>query len=168
MAAKKDSKNQNMANKLRKDLIELIPQIEEEGLIFLLQQANTIIHNQRVVELNRDLQEINSKKESGEGSSSVKKQSGNNEGFTIEINRSSNGKTYYFIVNGRKHFMDVPETKKIVELCYRPPSKSKALKFLYQYFLNERDDVLLEHKIKSESSPFFDALFTTVRENFSL
>ena len=159
MAESKNSKN-SLAGKLRKELIELVPQIEEEGLVFLLQQANTIIHNQRVVELNRDLQEISS--------SSPKKNTGESVGFEIEIDRSSNGKTYYFTVNGRKHFMDVAETRKIVELCYRPPTKSKALRFLYQYFLNERDEILSEHKIKSDNSPFFEALFKSVRENFSL
>ncbi len=167
MAESKESKN-SLAGKLRNELIELVPQIDEEGLVFLLQQANTIIHNQRVVELNRDLEKISSKKNAVNSSSSSKKNTGENIGFEIEIDRSKNGKTYYFTVNGRKHFMDVAETKKIVELCYRPPTKSKALKFLYQYFLNERDEVLSEHKIKSEKSPFFEALFNSVRENFSL
>lgn len=86
----------------------------------------------------------------------------------MEIEKSENGKTYYFIVNGRKHFFDVEETRKIVELCFRPPTKSAALKYLYQFFHHERDEILYDHKIANEKSPFFEALFKEVRSTFTL
>lgn len=164
----KDTKNQkseSQKQRLEKDLIALVPEIKEEGLVFLLKQANTIIHNQRTAKINREMNELNKKKGdvgSREGSEEVQS------GFDIEISRSDNGKTYYFIVDGRKHFFDIPETQKVVALCFKPETKSAAIKFLYEFFLNERDEILSEHGIKSAKSTFFENLFNEVRANFSL
>ena len=161
----KDLKPKTVSQKkrLENELINLVPEIMEEGLLFLIKQANTIIHNQRSVQLNEEINELNRKK----GKSSIVSAAAQDQ-VDIEICRSKNGKTYYLIVNGRKHFFDVSETQRLVALCYKPETKSAALKFLYEFFINERDEILLEHKIKSEKSPFFEELFQEVRANFSL
>lgn len=148
--------------KLEKELKALIPEIQEEGLLFLIQQANTIIHNQRSVMIQKEMAELNQKKGKAVKVSSPESR------FEIEISRSADGKTYYLTVNGRKHFMDITETKKIVDLCYRPPTKTSALKYLYQFFQSERDEILLDHKIRTADSPFFEALFKEVRSVFTL
>ena len=155
-------------NRLEKELASLLPEIEEEGLLFLLKQSNTIIHNQRAARLNREIEELNTKNPAAPGGTAARVAETEKEIFDIVIERSKNGKTYYFIVNGRKHFLDVPETRKIVTLCYRPETKSAALKCLYEFFINERDEILLEHGIKNAKSSFFNELFNTVRANFSL
>ncbi|HAK44318.1 MAG TPA: hypothetical protein DCO79_00115 [Spirochaeta sp.] len=164
MAKKTKTQTESQKLRLEKELTGLIPEIMEEGLLFLIKQANTIIHNQRTVKINREMNELNQKK--GEEDAEIPKPVTGE--FDIEISRSDNGKTYYFIVNGRKHFFDIPETQKVVALCYRPETKSAALKFLYEFFLNERDEILSEHGIKSAKSPFFEALFREVRANFTL
>ena len=164
MAKKVNKGTDTQKDRLQKELSGLIPEIGEEGLVFLIKQANTIIHNQRTIKLNREMEELNRKK----GKTAKTTAPAAEGGFEIEISRSGNGKTYYFIVNGRKHFFDIPETQNIVALCYRPETKSAALKYLYEFFLNERDEILSEHGIKTGSSPFFEALFREVRANFSL
>ena len=163
MAKTSKSKTENQKARLEKELTDLVPEIMEEGLLFLIKQANTIIHNQRAVKLNKEINELNSRKPSV-----VLDPALGQELFNIEINRSKDGKTYHFIVNGRKHFFDVQETQKVVALCYKPETKSAALRFLYEFFINERDEILLEHEIKSAKSPFFEILFREVRANFSL
>ncbi|MBI9106236.1 MAG: hypothetical protein JEZ04_05775 [Spirochaetales bacterium] len=163
MAKTAKSKIDSQKKRLEKELIDIIPEIMEEGLVFLLKQANTIVHNQRAALINKETNELNSKKgKASKVSASVQ------DDFDIEISRSENGKTYYFVVNGRKHFFDVPETQKVVALCYKPETKSAALKYLYEFFINERDEILLEHEVKSAKSPFFENLFREVRANFSL
>lgn len=163
MAKKKES---SQKSRLEKELIALVPEIGEEGLVFLIKQANTIIHNQRTVQLNKEIEELNKNKGGSSKKSAAPQEAGSS--FTVEIDRSKDGKTYYIIVNGRKHFFDIPETQKIVALCYKPETKSAALKFLYEFFLNERDEILSEHKIQSAKSLFFEKLFYEVRANFSL
>ncbi len=161
--AKQTKKPKTDSQKLRleEELTKLLPEIEEEGLVFLLRQANTIIHNQRADKLNQEMEVLNKKKKTGGKTSSPPA-----EGFEIEINRSDDGKTYYFIINGMKHFLDIPETQNIIALCYRPPAKSDALRYLYEFFRAERDEILMDHKISSAKSPFFEVLFNTVRATF--
>ena len=127
--AGKGKKANKQKERLLSELTELLPAMDEEGLIFLIRQAQVHIHNMQVDRLNQEMEELHGK-ETGGG----KKSDSGNKGFGIEIELAENGKTYYFIVNGRKHFLDLEETQKIVQLCYRPPTKSSALKFLYQFF----------------------------------
>ncbi len=144
----------------------MLPEIGEEGLVFLIKQANTIIHNQRAAKLNREIDELN-KKKSGSETKAVSGDSAS-KGFDVEITQSKSGKNYHLTVNGKRHFFDIPDTQKIVALCYRPKTKSAALKFLYEFFENEREDILIEHGIKTFKSPFFEELFREVRVKFTL
>ena len=162
MAKKAEPETQKA--RLERELASLLPEIGEEGLVFLLKQANTIIHNQRTARLNDEIEELDRRR----GSKPPAREKGREDSFEIEIERSSSGKNYHFTVNGKKHFFDIPETQNIVALCYRPETKSAALRFLWEFFTNERDDILLEHGIESSGSPFFEALFREVRANFSL
>jgi hypothetical protein len=157
----KKEKTDSQKQRLEAELVSLLPEIEEEGLVFLLRQAGIIIHNQRTDKLNQEMEILNKKKKPGAAAGSAASQ-----GFEIEISRSDDGKTYYFIVNGMKHFFDIPETQKIIALCYRPPTKSDALRYLHEFFRAERDEILMDHKITSAKSPFFEELFKTVRATF--
>lgn len=157
----KKDKSDSQKQRLEDELVKLLPEIDEEGLVFLLRQANTIIHNQRTDQLNREMEALNKKKKPGAAAGTAEPG-----GFEIEISRSDDGKTYYFIVNGMKHFFDIPETQKIIALCYRPPAKSDALRYLHEFFRAERDEILMDHKITSAKSPFFEELFHAVRATF--
>ncbi|MBN2048817.1 MAG: hypothetical protein JW760_00110 [Spirochaetales bacterium] len=162
MAISKKSK-ETQKERLTKELNGLLQEMDEEDLLFLIKQAHVLNHNRQAEAINREIDELNARK-----TVPGVKAGGGGSGFTVSIETPDNGKTYHFIVNGRKHFLDTAETKRIVELCYRPPTKSAALKYLYQFFHAERDEILYEHKITSEKSPFFQELFSEVRARFSL
>jgi len=159
MAASKKTK-ETQKERLTKELAGLVQEMNEEDLLFLIKQAHVLNHNRRAEVINREIDELNARK-----GTPGEKTGGS--GFTVSIETPDNGKTYHFIINGRKHFLDTAETKKIVELCYRPPMKSAALNCLYQFFHAERDEILYEHRITSEKSPFFQELFSEVRSRFS-
>ncbi len=161
MAGKGKKKEITQKERLTKELKSLLPDIDEDGLIFLIQQANVLVHNRRVEKINREVEALKKTQDK-------KAPPKDSEYFTIEIQKADNGKTFYIIINGRKHFFDTDEIRKIVELCYRPPTKTSALKYLYQFFHHERDEILYDHKIKNEKSPFFDTLFKEIRSTFSL
>ena len=58
--------------RLEKELSEAIKQVDEEGLIFLIQQAQVLIHNVQVDKINREIVELEQKKlKSGPQASSV-------------------------------------------------------------------------------------------------
>jgi len=161
MAKKAGSESQK--TRLEQELSALLPEINEDGLVFLLRQANVIIHNQRTAKLNEEIQELDRKRGlESPAASGVRRDS-----FTIMIDRSESGKSYHLTVNGRKHFFDIADTRKLVALCYRPETKTAALRFLYEFFTNERDDILMEHGVKEPENQFFEVLFREVRASFS-
>ncbi len=46
-------------DRLRKQLVSLLDQVDDDGLVFLIRQAQTIIHNLQVDRINEDITELN-------------------------------------------------------------------------------------------------------------
>ena len=153
--------------KLQKELVSLLPEIDAEGLLFLMRQANVLLHNKRVDDLNAEMEkEQKAKKTKPPGTTA--RVGENVTEVTVEIQQSPDGKTYYMIVDSQRHFFTSEEMASIVKLSFKPERKSDALRFLYQFLDNERKEVLLDHGISSGKHPFFEALFYEVRAKFSL
>ncbi len=166
-APKKTSKQPTAREKLEKELVSLLPEIDAEGLLFLVRQANVLLHNKRVDELNAEIErEQKAKKTKRPGTTA--RVGENVTEITVEIQQSPDGKTYYLLVDGQRHFFTSEEMASIVKLSFKPERKSDALRFLYQFLDNERKEVLLDHGISSGKHPFFEALFYEVRAKFSL
>lgn len=156
-------------DKLTKELQTLIKEVDAEGLLYLIQQANVLLHNKRVDEINSEMDKKNKKKKDQHKKSGTTARKGQNvEDVTIEIQQAPDQKTYYLIVNQEKHFLTLAEMKKIVKLSFKPETKTGALKFLHQYLNTERKEILLDHGVGSFKHPFYEALFYEVRAKFSL
>lgn len=166
-AAKKAAKSPTDREKLEKELVSLLPEIDAEGLLFLVRQANVLLHNKRVDELNAEMEREQKAKKTKRAGTTARVGENVTE-ITVEIQQSPDGKTYYLLVDGQRHFFTSEEMASIVKLSFKPERKSDALRFLYQFMDNERKEVLLDHGISSGKHPFFEALFYEVRAKFSL
>jgi len=167
--AKNTVKPRSARDRLAGELLGMIPEIDAEGLLFLIRQANVLLHNKRVDELNAEMERLNKgKKEAHKKAGTTVKAGQNVQEITVEIQQSPDAKTYYMIVDGQKHFLTAEEMTAVVKLCIAPERKSEALRYLYQYLTNERKEILMDHAISVEKHPFFEALFYEVRSKFSL
>jgi hypothetical protein len=148
--------------------VALIQEIDAEGLLFLVRQANVLLHNKRVDELNAEMEKTQESKKAAHKKAGTTARVGQNvQEITVEIQESPDGKTYYMIVDAQRHFLTAEEMKSVVKLCFAPEKKSDAVRFLYQYMYNERREILMDHNIEAQKHPFFEALFYEVRANFS-
>lgn len=155
--------------RLADELVRLIPEIDAEGLLFLVRQANVLLHNKRVDELNAEMEKLNEDKLEAHKKAGTTARVGQTvREITVEIQRSADGKTYYMIIDSRKHFLTASEMAAVVKLCVKPERKSDALRFVYQYMRNERDEILMDHGVNSAKHPFFEALIDEVRRKFSV
>lgn len=155
--------------RLADELTGLIPEIDAEGLLFLIRQANVLLHNKRVDELNAEMEQLNQKRTAAHKRAGTTARVGENvQEITVEIQRSPDEKTYYMIVDEQRHFLTSEEMEAVVKLSIKPERKSDALRFLYQYMYNERREILMDHGISNGKHPFFEALFYEVRSKFSL
>lgn len=168
-SAKAATRAPSARERLAEELVGLIPEIDAEGLLFLVRQANVLLHNKHVDELNAEMEKLNASKAEAHKKAGTTARVGQNvQEITVEIQRSPDGKTYYMIIDNRKHFLTSSEMAAVVKLCVKPERKSDAIRFVYEYMRNERDEILMDHGINSGKHPFFEALFSEVRRKFSM
>lgn len=162
-------KTENQRTRLEKELTEAIKQIDEEGLIFLLQQTQILIHNARVGKLNREIVELEQKKlKSGKAKAAPRKAPGAPAAAAVTVDESDNGKAFFLTLGGTRKIMDLEEMRRLVRICYAAETKSDALKQLYTVFARERGDVLADAKISGPASPIIEGLFHAIRSTYQL
>ncbi len=159
-------KTENQRTRLEKELTEAIKQIDEEGLIFLLQQAQILIHNAQVDKLNREIVELEQKKlKSGKAKAAPGKAPA---AGAVTIDESDNGKAFFLTLGGTRKVMNLEEMRRLVRICYAAETKTDALKQLYTVFARERGDVLADAKISGPGSPIIEGLFHAIRSTYQL
>jgi len=144
--------------KLEKELRGAIREVDEEGLLFLLQQAGVLIHNARVERLNKVAKEIR-------GSRTEKAAP---RGTGVEIEESDNGKVFFLTMGQSRKVLNLNELKKLVRICYAAETRTDALKQLYTVLSRERRDILLDAHIDGPQNVVMDGLFRTIRAKFKL
>jgi len=158
MAKRKTEKELDDVRKdLLKELRGLIKNIPEEGLLFLIKQANTILYNMRVDALN---QKSTGKKE--KNSSSLK-----NSSLAVAIERSSFGRNFILIINNSRKIMSESEITKIVRIAYKAADQKEGAVRLFTWFKANRDDVILDAGLSAQH-PDLQELYTYLKKNFSI
>jgi len=145
--------------KLERELREAITEIDEEGLLFLLQQAGVLIHNARVERINKVASEIRS---SRKGRSPEVRVGG------VEIEESDGGKVFFLTIGQSRKVLNLDELKRLVRICYAAETKSAALRQLYAVLFRERRDILSDAHIGGPQSPLIEGLFQALRAKFKL
>ena len=143
--------------RLEKELRDAIKEVDEEGLLFLLQQAGVLIHNARVERINKVAGEIR-----GARKTQTPPAAG------VEIEESDGGKVFFLTIGQSRKVLNLDELKRIVRICYAAETKSDALRQLYKVLSEERRDILSDAHIGGPQSPLLDGLFQAVRARFKL
>ena len=148
-----------------RELREAVEEIDEEGLLFLLRQAQVLLHNARVEELNkRSAQKVRGKAPAGDRPAVVSTTAS----APVSIEEAKGGKSIFLTIGGTRKIMTLEEMKRLVRICYAAEAKSDALRQLYKVLSQERNDILFDARIGSEASPLLEALFTEVRATYRL
>jgi len=169
-AAKKPAGEGAQRKRLEAELKEAIRQIDEEGLLFLLQQAHILVHNAQVDKLNEEMAELRQKKSAGRGAAAKTKalSSARSPRSGVSIDEAEGGKAFFLTLGGVRKVMNLEEMRRLVKICYTAESKSAALKQMYTVFARERSDVLADAKIGGPADPALEGLFHAVRNRYSL
>ena len=157
-------KGPSQRDRLEQELIESVKQIDAEGLIFLLKQAQVIIHNAQVDKLNREAAELEGS-DNASGAATLSTPAGEPQ---VNIEDAGNGKAFFLTINGVRKILDIKEMKRFVQICYSAESKSAALRQLYTVLRRDRADILSDAGISGPGSSSLDAFFYTIRSKFQL
>ena len=148
--------------RLLQELKEAIPQIDDQGLAFLLNQAHVLIHNAQVQKINRELAELERKNQ--EARSAM----GAAAAPVVRLEESEDGRTLFLGLGGARKVLNLEELKRLVRICYAAESKSAALRQLYTVLARERGDILVDAKIGGPGSPMIEGLFYALRDRYRL
>jgi hypothetical protein len=151
--------------RLKTMLSEAIEQIDEEGLLFLLRQANVLIHNQKVDEVNRELAELSEKPgRAAMGRSAA----GGRAAAVVSIEDSGDRSAIFLTLGNVRKVLNLEELKRLVRICYAAESKTDALQQLYRVLAQERSDILKDAGIRSAANPILEGLFYALRRKYHL
>jgi hypothetical protein len=151
--------------RLRAMLSEAIEQIDEEGLLFLLRQANVLIHNQKVDEVNRELADLSGKPgRAGSGGSAA----GRGSAALVAIDDSGGRSATFLTLGNVRKVLNLEELKRLVRICYAAESKTDAMQQLYRVLAQERSDILKDAGIRNAANPILEGLFYALRRKYHL
>jgi hypothetical protein len=147
--------------KLEKELRAAIEEIDEKGLLFLLRQAQILIHNARVDSIAGQSQEGDTGAEAPATPPVIRPE-------TVSIEHPEGGKAIFLTIGRTRKVLTPEEMKRLVRICYAAETKSEALRQLFTVLVKERKDILADAMIGSPDSPLLIKLFSVVRETYRL
>ena len=161
---KKTSSSQR--DRLEKELKKALKQIDEEGLIFLLKQANVLLHNKKVEELNREIVEYESKKKKGRTEN--KKIAKAESSAAVAIESSANGKSFIIILGGVRKIFSLEEMRALVKICHASGTQTESSERLYRWISRNRTDVLSDVKLTPSRDKSLVTLYKLIVKTYKV
>jgi len=158
---KKAARTGDARAKLEKDLRSAIQEIDAKGLLFLLRQAQVLIHNARMESLERG--PGTAAQGVGETGTPSPRDS-----ESVEIEDAGEGKAIFLAIGRTRKVLTPEEMKRLVRICYGAETKSEALRQLFTVLVKERKDILTDAMIGSPDNPLITHLFNAVRVTYRL
>jgi hypothetical protein len=147
--------------KLEKELRDALAEIDQEGLLFLLRQAQVLIYNARVDRINLEATKL-------KGGKTQTVREARDAPLAVSIEESDGGKSIFLTLGKARKILTPEEMRQLVRICYAAETKSEALRQLFTVLARERKDILADALIGNPDNPLLVALFTTVRNTYRL
>jgi hypothetical protein len=140
-------------DRLRKELVSLLEQVDDEGLVFLIRQAQTIIHNLQVDRVNSEITALN-RERAARGAKGARGKTGASSragrpaasaaGSTVTIDEGA-GRTSFIIGIGdtRKAF-SLDEMRQLARVAQAAANDADGARRLYSWLSRNRRDVLVD------------------------
>lgn len=163
-AKTKTAKKASQRERLEKELKGLLKKLDEEGLIFLLKQAQVMIHNMQVDKINREIVEYESKRKTKTGGKSSK--TVNRKAGAVQIDEINQGKSFFIRLKDARKIFNLDEMRSLVKICHGAGDKIQAAVRLYRWFKRNRIDVLSDCHIAGDGDPYLALLYNTIKNTY--
>lgn len=140
---------------LQKQLKGLVKSIEEEGLIFLIEQANTIIYNQEAIKASEIINSPGVSKSSGTTAKTTKK--------VLHIESDADKKNFIIVIGNVRKIVTRDEMRSFVNVINGGDTSN-----FFNYLIKERRDILADAGIKSSDNEALKELFKLIKSKFKI
>ncbi len=134
----KEPKAADTRSSLLEELRQSLEQIDEQGLLFLLRQAQVLIHNARVEQMQQKAasRAVNAGAKESDYQSGAPGEAGRRAGAVqAAIKESENGKVFFLVIGKVRKVMDGEEVRRLVRICGGSGSKIEARERLFRGLL---------------------------------
>ena len=143
--SKKETSGEDPRQEYLKELRGLLKQIDEDGLLFLIKQANTLIYNQRVDQLNQEAEALSRQKSAaGKIRKPGAEENQRREVEGISIERGAFGKSYIVDFRTVRKTFGEDEMIRLVQVAAAGESDADSAARVFRWLKRNRDDVLLD------------------------
>lgn len=146
---------------LIKQLSTILKELDEEGLRFLLQQALVLQHNMQVQKLQEELGKTS-------GKSGGKKRAPQTAADDVDVKEGEDGSHFIIIMRNYRNFFDRGEMKKIVQMCHASSDAGDAARRLFNWFAQNRKDVLNNSSIHERTDPVLSNMYTFLINRYTV
>lgn len=154
--------------KLANTLVSLIPSLDEEGLSFLVEQANVHLYNMEIVKQESLPSKIAKTAGAGNASGSGTKKSAKAIPANFRVERSPSGSSYHLISGGKWKMFNEQEMLSIVRIAQVKESLLEVAGRLHAWFEEERPDVFADMELGDRFDPKLKELVSFLRKKFNV
>ncbi len=148
--------------KLVKELTSLALQMDEEGLLFLIEQANVHLYNMEVIALQEEVVKLNRKKNDTISRSSKTVSN------KFRIEKSEDGSVYHIIFGGKWKLINADELFRILKIVNAPVEPDEVRLNLLHWFFKERADFVGDFGLRDTHDERWLELIKMFKTNFKL
>ena len=161
MKKKKDAEWESFAKELR----DLIPQLDSEGLAFLVEQARVHLYNLQVEELNKAAAAANTA--SAKAAGLMRGQKTAKQGKeSFKILGSESGSSYYLHYRNDNVMFNRGEMTHIVKIVNGPGTEIEIRERLYKWFERERKDIFALVPMPDKFDERLKAIVALIKKSF--
>ncbi len=156
-------------DELAAELSSLIPELDSEGLAFLIEQARVHLYNMRVVDLEAAAEEAERASTRARKAGSAKdaaKASAAPEALSIKA--ASDGSAYDLVYNGKWKMFTGDEMLAMVRIASSKDPADQVSGRLYRWLLAERSDAINDLGLSGLADPLLKKLVVLLRKTFTI
>ncbi len=172
---KKTGGKRSAHDALSGELSSLLPELDEEGLAFLIEQARVHLYNMKLAELEAaaDSLERSSAARAGAsaasaGSKPKKKAGGAARAAPLEIKAASDGSSYHIVHEGKWKLFSSEEMMALVRIARAQAPIPELAGRLHRWLKAERSDFFQDLPVRGPSDPLLSGLVSLLRKTFTI
>jgi len=158
-------------DELASELASLIPELDADGLAFLIEQARVHLYNMRVAELEAAAEEAERASTRARGiakSGGAGAGSGASSAADLSIKASGDGSAYDLVCGGKWKMFTGDEMLAMVRIATVKDPRDQVAGRLYRWLSAERSDVINDLGLSGLADPTLGRLVALLRKTFTI